>query len=69
MRIDGWMVLREAEQLAIIHDPGGDLVHILVDVSEVGSICKQLDFWTYHKLEEPQLLDIIRSMRDELRSL
>lgn len=64
-----WRVLREAEGVAILHLVCTNQVHVVVELTNVGSICKTLTYQQYKQMEEPEIMALVQSQFRELKSL
>ena len=62
-------VLREAEGVAIVAMVCLPQVHICVELSGKGSVCKTLQQGEWAKLREPEIMRMVQSMHSELKSL
>lgn len=64
-----FMVLREAEGVAILHLTCLKQVHICVELAGAGSVCKTLTYLAYRSANEPQIMGYVQEMRRELGAL
>jgi hypothetical protein len=64
-----WKVLKEAEGVAIIQQTCLPRVHICVELTSVGSVCKCLLQQEWDALSQPQVMQLVQGMFRELKSL
>lgn len=63
-----WRVLREAEQVAILHLTCLHVVHICVNWQN-NSSCRVLPRSTFVKMEEPHILALVAELLNDLRAI
>lgn len=60
-------VIEEAEGVVILHFGVRHVVHILVDRTGLGSVCKQLPCAQFEQLEKPDITKLVQAQMRELR--